>query len=74
MSPELERLLAALYERDHCEPADREQWAATVRRLVSDTLQRMPSASREDLMAALQPRSDEYKRARRKPPTLPPQA
>jgi predicted YcjX-like family ATPase len=74
MSPELERLLAALYERDHCEPEDRERWAAVVRRLVSDAQQRMPGVSREDLMAALQPRYDEYKRTRRRPPTLPPQA
>lgn len=74
MSPELERLLAALYERDHCEPSDREHWAATVRRLVSDALHRMPGTSHEDLMAALQPRYAEYKRTRRKPPMLPPQA
>ena len=74
MSPELERLLAALYERDHCEPADREQWAATVRRLLSDAQHRMPGVSREDLLAALQPRYVEYKRTRRKPPTLPPTA
>lgn|GEM_PF-1839686 len=74
MSPDLERLLAALYERDHCEPEHRERWAAVVRRLVTDALQRMPGVSRGDLMAALQPRYDEYKRSRRKPPTLPPQA
>lgn len=74
MSPELERLLAALYERDHCEPADREQWAATARRLLSDAQHRMPGTSHEDLLAALQPRYVEFKRTRRQPPTLPPQA
>lgn len=74
MSPELERLLAALYERDHCEPEHRERWAAVVCRLVADALHRMPGVSREDLMAALQPRYDEYKRTRRRPPTLPPTA
>jgi predicted YcjX-like family ATPase len=74
MNPELERLLAALYERDHCEPEQRERWATVVRRLVADALQRMPGVTRGDLMAALQPRYDEYKRTRRKPPTLPPTA
>jgi hypothetical protein len=38
MSPELERLLAAFYERDTCEPSDRPKWDATVQRLINDAL------------------------------------
>jgi len=38
MSPELERLLAALYERDTCEPVHRERCERTVRRLLEDAL------------------------------------
>jgi hypothetical protein len=40
MSPELERILAALYERDTGEPSDRPTWDATVRRLIADALQK----------------------------------
>ena len=32
MSPELERLLNALWERDRCEPKDREKWNANIER------------------------------------------
>lgn len=36
MSPELERILEALWERDTCEPESRPKWDATLRRLVDD--------------------------------------
>ena len=74
MSPELERLLAALYERDTCEPADRPKWDATVRRLVQDALNLQPGTSQDEFMEALQDRYRRFRRARRKPSTLPPTA
>ena len=42
MSPELERLLRALYERDHCEPGQRDRFERNVRRLINDALQKLP--------------------------------
>ena len=74
MSPELEEILAALYERDTCEPSDRPKWDATVRRLVADSLQKQPGVSHDQFMEALQTRYHELRRARRKPTTLPPRA
>ena len=46
MSPELERLLAALYERDTCEPKHRGRCERTARRLIEDALRQVPDASR----------------------------
>jgi len=74
MSPELERLLAALYERDTCEPEDRIRCECTVRRLLEDALQRVPRTSRQQFLDALGDRYRQFVRARRKPPTLPPKA
>lgn len=74
MSPELERLLTALYERDTCEPDDRAQWEATVQRLIADAMSHQPGVNREDFVQALQPRYVEFRRARRKPSALPPRA
>jgi hypothetical protein len=74
MSPELERLLNALWERDFCEPKDRARWKATVERLMADACGRCPGLSREQFMDAVIPRYDEFRRARRKPTTLPPKA
>jgi len=74
MSPELERLLAALYERDTCEPADRPKREATVQRLILEALQMQPEVSRDDFMEAIQDRYREFRRARRKSPALPPKA
>lgn len=74
MSPELERLLAALYERDTCEPSDRPKWDATVHRLITDALSRQTGVTFEEFMDALQNRYREFRRIRRKPPTLPPSA
>ncbi len=36
MSADLERLLAALYERDHCEPDQRIRCERNVGRLIND--------------------------------------
>jgi hypothetical protein len=74
MSPELERLLNALWERQFCEPKDRFRWEATVERLIADALARQQGVSREQFMDAVWPRYEEFRRARRKPPTMPPRA
>jgi hypothetical protein len=74
MSPELERLLAALYEYNTCEPVDLPKWEATVSRLVNDALQKKPGLTRDQLMEALKDRYRAFCSARRAPPTLPPQA
>lgn len=74
MSPELERLLAAMWERDTCEPKDRPRWEASVRWVVAEALARQPGLSREQFMAALWPRYEAFRHARRHPPTLPPKA
>ena len=74
MSPELERLLAALYEYNTCEPVDLPKWEATVSRLVDDALQKKPGLTRDQFMEALKDRYREFCRASRKPATLPPKA
>jgi hypothetical protein len=74
MSPELERLLEALYDRDTCEPELRYRYERTVRRLLDEALQRVPTATREQFLDALRDRYRQFLRARRKPPTLPPTA
>ena len=74
MSPELERLLAALYERDTCEPEHRERCALNARHLLDDALQRVPQVSREQFLDALGGRYRQFVRARRQPPTIPPKA
>lgn len=74
MSPELERLLAALYEKLTCPPEEKAHRVATFERLVQDALARRPGTSRDELLDALQDRYREFCRTRRKPPTLPPSA
>jgi hypothetical protein len=75
MSPELERLLAALYERDTCEPKDRGHCERSARRLVEDALRQVPDTSRSQFLEAISHRYHEFKRARRKQfPTIPPKA
>jgi hypothetical protein len=46
MIPELERLLAALYERDTCEPKVRGRCERSARRLIEDALRHVPDTSR----------------------------
>ena len=74
MSPELERILAVLWERDTCEPAQRPQWDATLRRLVDDARGKTPGLTYEQFMQAVESRYRDFRRARRKPSTLPPKA
>ncbi|PWU18559.1 MAG: hypothetical protein C5B50_08830 [Verrucomicrobia bacterium] len=74
MSPELERLLTALYERDTCEPEHRERFGNIADRLLHDAMQRVPLADREKFLDALHDRYRQFVRARRRPPTIPPRA
>lgn len=74
MSPELERLLEALYEKLTCPPEEKAHRVATFERLLEDTMARRPGTSRDELLNALQDRYRDVCRARRKPPTLPPGA
>jgi len=45
MSPELERLLNALWEVRNCDPRDRAKWDATAERLIQDALHRTPGVN-----------------------------
>ena len=74
MSPDLERLLIALYERDTCEPEHRERFAKIVDRLLEDSMRRVPMTDRRKFLDALHDRYRQFLRARRRPPTLPPKA
>ena len=74
MSPELERLLTALYDRDTCEPEHRERFGKVVDRLLQDAMHRVPLADRQRFLDALHDRYRQFVRARRKAPTLPPRA
>jgi len=74
MSPELEKLLQALYEKRTCPPEEKPHRDATFERLLQDTLARCPRTSRDELLNALHERYEEFRRARRKPLTMPPKA
>lgn len=74
MSPDLEKLLEAYYEKRTCPPGEKTQRATTFERLLNDALARRTGTSREALLDALQSRYCEFRRARRKPTTLPPKA
>ena len=74
MSPDLEKLLQALYEKRTCPPEEKPQRHATFERLLEDALARSPRTTRDELLDALHDRYEEFRRARRQPPTLPPRA
>lgn len=74
MSPELDRLLRALWEFRTAEPADRDRCLASLNRMIDDALARVPRLTRQELMVALEARYDEFRRANRRPPTIPPRA
>jgi hypothetical protein len=74
MSPELERLLEALYERDHCEPDQRGRCERNLRRLINDALQRLPGVSHDQFLEALKDRYQQFKKARRRFSSIPPKA
>jgi len=74
MSPELEQLLEALYERDHCEQEERDHYERNARRLIDDVLQRLPNLSRDQFLEALKDRYRQLRKARRRFPSIPPKA
>lgn len=74
MSPELERLLEAYDQKLTCPLKEKPHRIATFERLLADALSRLPDASRDELLLALELRYREFRRARRKPTTLPPKA
>jgi len=74
MSPEQERVLTVLWERDTCEPAQRPKWDATLLRLVDDARGKHPGLTYDEFMLIIEPRYRDFRRARRKPSTLPPKA
>jgi hypothetical protein len=72
MSPELEALLQADFDRHNCEPAFRARSHASFEALLAKAMARSPGTSREQFMEALRPRMIEFRRAQRKTATLPP--
>jgi hypothetical protein len=74
MSPELERLLEAYDQKLTCPLKEKQRRLATFERLLADALSRTPNSSRDELLLALEIRYREFRRARRRHTTLPPQA
>lgn len=74
MSPDLQRLLEAYYEKRTCPPGEKLRRAASFERLMNDALARQPGITRDALLEALELRYPEFRRARSKPTTLPPKA
>ena len=74
MSPELGKLLEALYEKLTCPPEEKPQRVATFERLLHDALSRRPGTSRDEFLEALHDRYRGFCRARRKPTAMPPRA
>jgi hypothetical protein len=74
VNPELERLLAALFERDNASPANFPKAEAEVERLLAPILDRLSPTGRADFLRALQSRYRDYLKANKRPTTLPPSA
>jgi hypothetical protein len=74
MSPELEALLRADFERHNCEPAERAKFQVAFEQLLQESLTRAPGTSREEFLEALRPRIIEFRRSQRKNSALPPKA
>ena len=74
MSPELKRLLLALYEKRTCAPEEKANRDASFERLFQDALARRPGTSRDEFLDALHDRYERFRRAQRKPPAMPPRA
>ena len=64
MSPELERLLEAYYEKRTCPREERAQRAATFRRLLAEAVSRKPGVSQDEILNALAERYGELRRQR----------
>ena len=74
MTPELEKLLAALAARDNASPAQFEQTNAEFEELLEPILARLSPTSRGEFLRALQSRYRAWLKANARPPTLPPMA
>jgi hypothetical protein len=74
VNPKLEKLLAALQERDDASPAKFLDAAAEVERLLSPILESLSPIGREEFLRALQERYRAYLKRHRRPPTMPPSA
>lgn len=74
MSPELERILQALWERNNATGPAKDRWNASFRRLVDDAVASRPGTSRREFMDALWDRYEDFRRARGRTTTLPPTA
>ena len=74
MSPELERLLEAYDTKLTCEPEAKPAAASAFENLMSDVLARRSGTTREAMLEALRGRYADFRRARRRYPTLPRQA
>jgi len=74
MRSDLDRLLEAWHEKMTCPAEEKFERDANFERLLADALARRPGTGREELLDALRDRYREFLRARRKPPTMPPQA
>ena len=75
MSPELEALLRADYERNNCEPSDHAHYNVLFECLLEDALRHAPAGTtRKIMLEALITRRAEFRRSQRKTPTIPPKA
>ena len=76
LSPELERLVKALYDLQECEPKDEHRLASNYRRLFLDAASRLPPGqSAQDLQRAIHSRVRQIAMAAKKRfPTVPPKA
>ena len=76
LSPELERIVQALYEREEGEPKHRLKWDRTYIRLFEGAAARLPSGcSREQLHDAILQKFWELKKSKRRQfPFVPPKA
>jgi predicted metalloprotease len=75
LNPDLERLVEAFYRLQECEPGEERRLLANYRRLFQEAAARLPAGrSRDELQAAIRVRARQMKLARKRPPTMPPNA
>ena len=72
MSPELEVLLRADFERHNCEPQERAKFHAAFEEQLQAALAKSHGLKREELLEALRDRTIEFRRAQRRISSLPP--
>ncbi len=74
MNPELEKLLAALQTRDNASPAEFDDAAAEVEKLLQPLLARLSPTGRGGFLRALQAHYRACLKANERAPTMPPSA